>query len=131
MPNSEGSSGVSNRVIEAFHLMWDYFPQVVLLLKKERKIVVANRRALEFGFHPGKRCYEVVGQSEIHAGCRANIALDTGNGERSTTYDRTNGRVTDAYWLPVPGEKELYLHFTIYIDLAKRNPPSPTQTSSK
>ena len=123
MAESATCTVVSSKVIEAFHMMWDHFPQAVLLLKKSREIVAANKWAMERGFVPHKKCYEVVGQSEIHAACKANKALDSGDYERSTTFDKARGRVTDAYWLPIAGEKDMYVHLTVYIKLPQESPP--------
>ena len=120
MAGSQGKSDSIDSVVEAFHMMWDHFPQAVLLLKKSREIVAANKWAMEHGFLPGKKCYEVVGQNEVHAGCKANKALHSGEFERSTSFDRARGRVTDAYWLPIAGEKDLYLHFTVYVKLPEK-----------
>jgi hypothetical protein len=105
------------KIVEAFHLMWDQFPQVVLLLRKSREIVAANKEAEKFGFHPGLKCYQVVGQNEIHAGCKANLALQDNTAQRSIIFNKEKNRVSDAYWLPVSPENDLYLHFTVYIKL--------------
>lgn len=117
MPEDRGLSNPPAKVIEAFHMMWDNFPQVVLLLKKSREIVAANKFAEEKSFHAGLKCYQVVGQEEIHASCKANLALAENKPQRSTMYDKEKNRVSDAYWLPIPGS-DLYLHFTVYVKLA-------------
>jgi hypothetical protein len=54
---------------------------------------------------------------EIHAGCKANQAVEEGVAQRAVHYDKDTNRVTDAYWLPVLTEKDLYIHFAVSIDL--------------
>lgn len=111
------AQGALNKTIEAFHIMWDNFPHVVLLLKKSREIVASNKSAEKYGFLRGKKCYEVAGKTEIHAGCKANAALEENSAQRSVRYNKEANRVSDAYWLPVSVENDLYLHFTIYTNL--------------
>ena len=121
MADVQEKSGVDSRTIEAFHMMWDSFPHVVLLLRKTREIVAANKRAEEKGFHRGAKCFQIAGQTEIHAGCKANTALEEGVCQRAINYNKDTGRVMDAYWLPIPTENDLYVHFAIDI----KPPTSP------
>jgi hypothetical protein len=37
--------GKSQKVIEAFHLMWDFFPEPVGLIAKNRTVLAINRAA--------------------------------------------------------------------------------------
>jgi hypothetical protein len=116
MAGPQANPGV-NQVVEAFHMMWDNFPHVVLLLKKSREIVATNKEGTKRGFLPGAKCYEVAGKTEIHATCRANVALEENTAQRSVNYNKAANRVTDAYWLPVSPETGLYVHFAVYINL--------------
>lgn len=104
---------VKTSTIEAFHQMWDFFPHLVLLLRKDRTIVDANRFALDLGVTPSTKCYQLSGGGEIHKVCRADSALMENVAKRSVGGYR--GRVLDSYWLPVPGENDLYIHFAIDI----------------
>ena len=100
-------------VIRAFHMMWDTFPHAVLLLKKDRTILATNLRGAETGFAPGKKCYELGGEKSIHQVCRADEALGEKIAKRSSGLYR--GRYLDNYWLPIPGEDGIYLHFGVDI----------------
>ena len=106
-------NSVSEETLKAFHLMWDPFPHSVLLLKKSRTIVDANAKALNRGVVLGKKCYALgKGSNGVHPGCLADEALEAGEARR--IFSIRDGRVVDAYWLPITGEEDLFIHFTIY-----------------
>lgn len=121
MSESHEILGVSKNTIEAFHLMWDYFPHGVMLLKKNRDIVAVNKRTRERGIKEGTKCYQIGGQTEIHKYCLANKALETRITQRLVNHDKTKGRITDTYWVPLATEDGLYLHFMVNIDLETEN----------
>ena len=62
-------------IIRAFHLMWDGFPEPILLIRKSREIVAANKKAEAFGIKAGSKCSS-YGKPEQHKGCRCNEAAD-------------------------------------------------------
>jgi hypothetical protein len=105
-------------------MMWDMFPHSVLLLKKNRDIVAVNKKAQERGVRAGGKCFQLGDKSktEIHTGCKANVALEKGMAERSVSYREGATRVTDTYWIPVAMEKDLFMHFTIATDLQTKEP---------
>lgn len=76
------------KIIEAFHLMWDHFPEPVLLIKKNRQIYAANRKAVSFGMDKQVRCSD-RGNPEQHKGC---------------LY---------GYWMPVTGAEDYIIHFSV------------------
>jgi len=96
-------------------MMWDAFPFVVMLLKKNRTIVALNRLAIDLGIQPGMKCYELTGVNEPHKECLANAALEEGITKRTVAYIDLFKQVMDTYWVPVKGEKDLYIHFNIDI----------------
>jgi len=113
VPSASSSTEVRKEVTDAFHQMWDAFPHLVLLLKRDRTIVASNRVAQERGAVAGLKCYEWAGAKSIHPGCKGNLAMDRLKGQRSV--GNYGGRVLDSYWLPVGGEKDLLLHFSVDI----------------
>ena len=121
MTVSPGNPGVSNETIKAFDMMWGGFPHVVLLIKKTRDIVAANKVAEAMGFHPGTKCFQVARSTEIHARCKANEALEKGVVERSVSYIKDTNQVSNAYWIPILTEKDLYVHFAVRVDLPPEN----------
>lgn len=98
------------KIIEAFHLMWDHFPEPVLLIKKNRQIYAANRKAVSFGMDKQVRCSD-RGNPEQHKGCLCNRAID----EKRTTcviYDSQAGKAY-GYWMPVAGAENYIIHFSV------------------
>jgi hypothetical protein len=106
---------VSPEILKAFHLMWDMFPTVVLLLRKDRTIVGLNQAAKNRGVLLGTKCYQLSGDECIHKQCLGNSALEEGTGKRSVGYYAPSKRFVDSYWLPISGEKDLFVHFAIDI----------------
>ena len=43
-------------LIKAFHVMWNGFPEAVMVIKKDREIIAVNKKAAEnqFSRFPGK-----------------------------------------------------------------------------
>jgi hypothetical protein len=117
--NIQDPISINQEILKAFHLMWDPFPHGVLLLKKNRTIIDANSKALEQGVILGRKCFALSGKgTEKHTGCLADAALTEGVSKRSVIH--REGRIIDAYWLPIKGEEELFVHFTIYTTEPKK-----------
>jgi hypothetical protein len=106
---------VSPEIFKAFHLMWDMFPTPVFLLRKDRTIIDFNRTAKDRGVRLGMKCYQLSGDDCIHKQCLGNSALEEGVGKRSVGYYAPSKRFVDSYWLPIEGQKDLFVHFAIDI----------------
>ena len=65
---------VDDKLIEAFHLMYDYFPEGVQLVHKSKRIIALNSACASFGRHVGMVCSK-HGPPEHHKGCLANKTL--------------------------------------------------------
>lgn len=111
--NEPINAGDYAEAINAFHKMWDAFPHLVLLLQRDRTIVASNHAAQEKGAVPGLKCYQWSGAEGIHPVCKGNAALEENVAKRSV--GNYQGRVLDSYWLPVGGERDLMLHFSVDI----------------
>lgn len=111
-PGEQVNSDVSPEALKAFSMMWDCFPAVVMLLKKNRTIVALNKVARDVGIQSGTKCYQLTGETGIHEDCQANSALEEGVAKRSVGYFAAAKWVLDSYWVPVQGEKDLYVHFS-------------------
>lgn len=98
------------KIIEAFHMMWDHFPEPVLLIKKNRRIYAVNRKAASFGMGKQVRCID-RGNPEQHKGCLCNRAVD----EKRTVCSMYQSQAGKAYgfWMPVAGAEEYILHFSV------------------
>jgi hypothetical protein len=109
------NDAIKKETIEAFNLMWDELPHVVFLLKKSREVIAVNKTAKAYGINPGIKCYELTGKTKVCDACKANAALKECTAMRHTGYEEKVGMVMDTYWLPIAGEKDLYVHFSIDI----------------
>jgi hypothetical protein len=101
---------VSEETQRNFHLFWDNFPFPVMLVHKDRTIVDRNKAGEAVGYIIGSRCAD-MGSKEDHRGCLANQALLEHTAKRVVGYVKPAQAVFDAYWVPLAGSDELYLHF--------------------
>jgi hypothetical protein len=111
---AQTSSAINPDILKAFHLMWDAFPSSTLLLTRNRTIQACNQAAVEKGFAVGMKCFQ-LSSNGVHNFCRANAALDNGVAEQSVGYRAAAKKVNNSYWLPIAGEKDLFVHVTIDI----------------
>lgn len=100
----------SEEIIQAFHSMWDNFPEAVMITQKSREIIAVNKKAAEFGLAPGIKCSS-VGKPENHKGCQCNAACDTGE-PVFCTYEGNFGKAY-GYWIPIPEKPEWIIHFGV------------------
>lgn len=106
---------INPEIVKAFHLMWDIFPSPTTLLRKDRTVLACNPAAIERGFRVGMKCFQILGDRSVHKHCQANQALGEGIAKRSAVYSPARNTVTDSYWLPLLGEKDLFVHTVINI----------------
>jgi rubrerythrin len=97
-------------IIRAFHLIWDNFPEAVMITQKSREIVALNKKAAEYGLQVGIKCSS-VGKPENHKGCQCNQAADTGEAV-FCTYEGAFGKAY-GYWIPIPEKPEWIIHFGV------------------
>ena len=85
-------------IIKAFHMMWDNFPEPIMLITKDRQIHAVNRKAASLGFNKQMKCSS-IGKPENHKGCLCNQAADT----KEAAYKAYEGAFGRAYgfWIPV------------------------------
>ena len=103
---------VDEKIIEAFHMMWDNFPGSVRLIHKNRTVLAVNEIARSMGFEVGVACIK-IGPPESHKDCKANLALSTKAGQVLKS-----GEGKFRYWLPVKDCDEVYVHLTIDTNMA-------------
>ena len=101
---------ISEELRRNFHLFWDHFPFPVMLVHRDRTILDRNSAGEAAGCMPGTRCSD-SGRKEDHRGCLANQALQEQTAKRVVAYADNLGMVVDGYWVPLAGEKDIYLHF--------------------
>jgi len=118
-------SAINPDVLNAFHLMWDAFPSSTLLLTRNRTIQACNQAAIEKGLRVGMKCFQLSGDG-VHKHCKANAALDEGVAQRTVVYSPVSNKVNNSYWIPIAGEKDLFVH--VVIDISPYVKPELFQT---
>ena len=111
----ENNPQANPEVIKAFDKVWYYFPFPVFLLQKNRTIVSMNKAAKEMGVVTGMKCFQLTGDTGIHEGCLGNSAMKDEEGKRAVAFIPGINQVIDSYWLPIPGEKNMMIHFGVDI----------------
>jgi hypothetical protein len=97
-----------DELIEAFHLMWDRYPEQVRLIDRHFTVIAGNPAYTEAGGQTGVKCN--VGDPAFHKGCQAIAAL---NAKETRTVKAEMGGITwESFWVPVAGEEDYYIHFT-------------------
>lgn len=98
---------IDDKVLEAFHMMWDSFPAPVRLIHKNKQVLAINEMAKEAGLETGVSCFS-ISPPEAHKGCKANVALST---NKAQIMYSEQGKVK--WWLPVKGYNDIYIHFSM------------------
>ncbi|SBV95078.1 conserved hypothetical protein [uncultured delta proteobacterium] len=115
---------VDEKILEAFHLMYDHFPESVTLVHKTKQIVAVNAAGKAAGREPGMFCIK-QGRPEDHAICRAAKAVAKHRAQwvkASPSQDPDKSFV--AFWLPVDGHPDFYVHFSIGYRVDYSQPPA-------
>jgi hypothetical protein len=107
-------AAINPDILKAFHLMWDVFPGTALLVRRDRSIVACNHSATERGLRLGMKCFQLSSEG-IHKHCLANAALDEGTAKGTAVYSPVAKKVNNSFWLPIAGEKDLFVHIVIDI----------------
>lgn len=102
---------IKPEVISAFNMMWGLHPGPVMLVHVSRKIMAVNEAANKLGIAAGIFCYSLSGNSKVCPVCFANKALKQGQGIRNSAYVPAKKAFMDAFWIPIAGEQDLYIHF--------------------
>lgn len=98
-------------LIDAFHLMYDNFPEAAQLTHKSRRIVAINPAGEGMGRHPGMTCIK-HGPIENHKGCIAAKAINEQKPCWTIHESPGGGNKFAVVWLPVPGHPDYYIHFS-------------------
>lgn len=95
-------------LIQAFQMMWGNYPEPVALIHRSFRVVAGNDTYLKIGGQTGGKCNAV--NPELHRGCKAMEALkEQQTKSRAITINDTEWI---AYWVPVRGCEDYYVHFT-------------------
>jgi hypothetical protein len=114
MNQKQISSAINPNILQAFQLMWNVFPATALLVARDRTVLACNQLATERGFRLGMKCFQLTSDG-VHKHCKANATLDEGVAQRTVVYSPVTQKVNNSYWLPIAGEKDLFVHVVIDI----------------
>jgi hypothetical protein len=96
---------------DAFDQMWGRFPDPMLLVRRDRTILAQNdaAQAQPWG-RVGGKCYDAnpAALGQVCQGCQAHAALDRGTAIACEGVQ--GGRRIRDYWIPVKGERDVYVH---------------------
>jgi len=112
------------KLVEAFHSMWDNYPEQVRLIDRTFRVVAGNKAYTAIGGPVGVHCNE--GDPAMHKGCQAQAALR--DGESKSMKNEAMGIPMESLWVPVAGETDYYIHFTngmndFFKKLMEQQPP--------
>lgn len=112
MDNENNPIAVDEKLIEAFHLMYDHYPEAAQLAHKSKRIVALNPACEAIGRQVGMICAK-HGPPEAHKGCLANKAIKEHAAMRTTPTAPVPGQPQYCvFWLPVDGYPDYYIHFS-------------------
>ena len=98
-------------VVDAFHTMWDMFPEPVSLVHKSREVIAVNRVHY---LTPGAICAK-RGRGGPHKGCLADQAIQEQKAVVVSKHSPLENQQLITYWVPVAGHPEYYIHFSVRI----------------
>ena len=104
---------VDAKLIEAFHLMFDHFPEAAQLTHKSKQIVALNPACEAMGRKVGMICAK-HGAPEAHKGCLAAKAIK----EQKAKWSKAERVILDGqnpviFWLPITGYPDFFIHFGV------------------
>lgn len=102
-------SNIDEKVIEAFHAMWDGFPGYARLITNKHEIIASNALASDAGFSAGKIC-ATVNSPNSHRGCKMVKMFQEGKAQTDVVIP---GKIRG--WIPVERYPQLCVHFTLAI----------------
>ncbi len=96
------------RLLQAFKLMWDLYPEPVRLIRKDFTVVAGNQAFLKAGGKIGDKCNAT--RPELHRGCQAQAALKARE-SKVIEHELFNHHIS-SYWIPVQGNTDHFIHFS-------------------
>ena len=101
---------VPQSVIDAFHLMWDEFPEPAQLHHKSKQILAVNKASAAIGMQPGMVCSK-LGSPESHKGCLAARCLKEGRAQHVCAS--MGGRDIIRFLQPLAGYPAPHVHYDV------------------
>ena len=107
----------SQEALDAFHLMWDNFPDPVSLVHRSREVAAVNKAHY---MEPGVICAR-TGCDGPHGGCRANGALKSGKAAVWPHHSKTEDKELITYWIPLDGHADYFVHLSVRFRIKSDN----------
>ena len=112
----------NQNVIDAFHMMWDNFPEPVMLIQKSRQIYAVNKKAASMGLNTEMKCSN---RYKPHRGCLCNKAADEKKPFTSLMRPPWDRPMATGYRLPVMKNICFILAWDIRLNTQNRNSDNP------
>ena len=104
---------VDQKLVEAFHLMFDHFPEGVQLAHKSKRVVAVNPACQAIGRTVGMICAK-HGPAEAHKGCLAHKTVKKHAASWAKGPEiNPGGQTSVVFWLPVDGYPDYFIHFGV------------------
>ena len=104
---------VDEKLIEAFHLMFDHFPEGVQLAHKSKRVVAVNPACQFIGRTVGMICAS-HGPAEAHKGCLAHKTVKKHAASwKIGPQANPGGQSPVVFWLPIDGYPDYFIHFGV------------------
>jgi hypothetical protein len=105
---------VDKSILDAFHLMWNKFPEPVLLIQKDRTVLAVNLMAQKAGVQPGIKCFSLNPEGAPDGKCRQ-CRADEALGQSVAMHAEVtrNDKTLRTYWIPLDDASDIYVHFTL------------------
>lgn len=111
---------------KAFHLLCDAFPEPMQLCYRTHRVVAVNPAAETHGRHVGDNCARNC--PGLKAGlCRHAQMMKSGNATWFRQPDGSDGAKVTAYWIPINGHPDYYLHFGVGVTIDYSKYPNEEQ----
>ncbi len=119
---------VEANVINAFNMMWDPFPEPVMLVHKSRTILAVNAAAQAAGVPVGVKCSSLNPENKTDGHCRQCRALEALRSNSALEkFTVASGRHVKGYWLPLKDVSDVYIHFGVTLNDAIEAAASPKE----
>lgn len=106
-------------MIDAFHLMWDNFPEPASLVHKSREVVAVNKGHF---LKPGTICARTTrAGAQAHKGCLANKAMSEGKAVAVLHPSPLEKKELITYWLPLDGYPDYFIHLSVRFTVDHEN----------
>ena len=101
--------GDEKKVIEAFQIMWNKYPEPAMLINRGNRVMALNWACRQAGPSLGSFCHEISGRQDINNNCLVNECFE----KRQATFVVINDgkKQWTIHWVPLEGYPDYCVHF--------------------